>query len=132
MNRSITNATPLQNENNPLYIRMRNRFDFSGNRTIGEFMTMKAVREGYAAPTKAPVARRKSAGSRKSLVSVASLLLSCIVLIFCAFGIVDAVTPADAPALTDGYESVSISESNDPAALSLIFPRNDFTSTIQE
>ena len=132
MNRSINNATQLQTENNQLYIRMRNRFDFSGNRTIGEFMTMKAVREGYSAPAKANVAKRKSSGSRKSLISLASLLLSCIVLIFCAVGVVDAVMPTDAPSLTEGYESVSIRESNDPAALSLIFPQNDFSSTIQE
>ena len=132
MNRSINNATQLQTENNQLYIRMRNRFDFSGNRTIGEFMTMKAVREGYSAPAKANVAKHKASGSRKSLISLASLLLSCIVLIFCAVGVVDAVMPTDAPSLTEGYESISISESNDPAALSLIFPQNDFSSTIQE
>ena len=132
MNNSIARNNQLGGETNPLYIRMRNRFDFSGNRTIGEFMAMKATREGYTAPTKAAASRRRASGSRKSLVSIASLLLSCIVLIFCAVGIVDAVTPNDAPALSESYDAVMIRENSDPAVLSLIFPQNDFTSTIEE
>ena len=132
MNQSIARANQLQGETNPLYIRMRNRFDFSGNRTIGEFMAMKATREGCSAPVKAATARHRASGSRKSLISIASLLLSCIVLIFCAVGVVDAVMPSDAPVLAEGYDAVMISENSDPAALSLIFPQNDFTSTIEE
>ena len=131
MNKTIVNANQIQGETNPLYIRMRNRFDFSGNRTIGEFMAMKATREGYAAPAKTAPTRRTSA-SRKALVSIASLLLSCIVLLFCAIGIVDAVTPNDTPALSDGHETIMINKSSDPATLSLIFPSSDITSTIQE
>ena len=131
MNNSIARANQLQSENNPLYVRMRNRFDFSGNRTIGEFMIMKATREGYSAPEKT-VRVRRTGSSRKSLVSIASLLLSCVVLLFCAVGVVDAITPAAPASLTEGYEAVSIRENSDPAALSLIFQSNDFTSTIEE
>lgn len=132
MNNSIARNNQLQGESNPLYIRMRNRFDFSGNRTIGEFMAMKATREGYCAPAKTVTAHRRASGSRKALVSVTSLLLSCIILIFCAIGVVDAVMPSDTPTLSDGYDSVMIRENSDPAAMSLIFPQNDFTSTIEE
>ncbi len=132
MNNSVARENQLQNQNNPLYVRMRSRFDFSGNRTIGEFMTMKANREGYSAPGKTATARRHLSGSRKSLISIASLLLSCVVLLFCAVGILDHITPSDAPSLSDGYESVSIRANSDPAVLSLIFPNNDFTSTIEE
>lgn len=130
MNNSIAHATHPQGEQNPLYIRMRNRFDFSGNRTIGEFMTMKANREGYTAPAKAAAARRSS--SRKPLISIASLLLSCIVLLFCAVGIADAVTSKNAQPISDGHESVLIRENSDPAVLSLIFPTSNFASTIEE
>ena len=131
MNNTTVRASQLQGENNPLYIRMRNRFDFSGNRTIGEFMAMKATREGYTAPAKSSSVRRTS-GSRKSLISIASLLLSCVVLLFCAVGIVDAVATPDVPALAEGYESVMIRKNSDPATVGLIFPQNDMTSTIEE
>jgi hypothetical protein len=132
MNNSIARENQLRGETNSLYIRMRNRFDFSGNRTIGEFMAMKATREGYTAPAKAATPRHRASGSRKALVSIASLLLSCIVLIFCAVGVVDAVMPNDTPTLGEGYDTVMIRENSDPAAMSLIFPQNDFTSTIEE
>ena len=45
------NMIPNQNSDesgaNELYLKMRSRFDFSGNRTIGEFMMAKAASEGY-------------------------------------------------------------------------------------
>ena len=76
MNSTITAANRPEGATNPLYIRMRNRFDFSGNRTIGEFMTMKANREGYCAPAKSAAPRR--AASHRPLVSLVSLLLSAV------------------------------------------------------
>ena len=129
MNRTTVNQQ--NTETNALYVRMRNRFDFSGNRTIGEFMTMKAIREGYSAPAKTEPAR-KATSSRKSLVSLASLLLSCIILVFCAVGVIDAIRPAEAPALSPAQDSITLSEHSDPAALSLIFPMGGYDATIQE
>ena len=42
----IQNQTNEENGGNELYLKMRSRFDFSGNRTIGEFMMAKAASEG--------------------------------------------------------------------------------------
>ena len=39
----IQNQTSDETGANELYLKMRNRFDFSGNRTIGEFMMAKAA-----------------------------------------------------------------------------------------
>ena len=130
MNSTITAANRPEGATNPLYIRMRNRFDFSGNRTIGEFMTMKANREGYCAPTKSAAPRR--AASHRPLVSLVSLLLSAVVLLVCAIGVAGAVSGETSTSRGSDGASVLMSQNSDPAALSLVFRGNDFTSTIEE
>lgn len=130
MNSTITAANRPEGATNPLYIRMRNRFDFSGNRTIGEFMTMKANREGYFAPLKSAAPRR--AASHRPLVSLVSLLLSAVVLLVCAIGVAGAVSGETSASRGSNGASVLMSQNSDPAALSLVFQGNDFTSTIEE
>ena len=75
----IQNREIDENGTNELYLKMRNRFDFSGNRTIGEFMLAKAESEGYGVLRTGK--RRVSSGIRKlsrrhPVLSALALLLS--------------------------------------------------------
>ena len=131
MNITMTSTTKIHAEQNPLYVRMRSRFDFSGNRTIGEFMMMKATREGYTAPAKATTVHKRIA-SRRPLVSLAALLLSCIMLIIGAVSFINAVSPS----LDEGNSApggvVHISVHSDPETLGILFPTDTSEALIQE
>ena len=132
MNLNTTDITESRVAENPLYIRMRSRFDFSGNRTIGEFMMMKATREGYAPCANAVASRKGSPSSRRPLISFAALLISCVMLIVGAVGFVSAIVPED-PAEADPHSGiVHISVQSDPQTLSTIFPADITDITIKE
>ncbi len=132
MNITMTNTTEIHAEQNPLYIRMRSRFDFSGNRTIGEFMMMKATREGYNPPAKAVSARRSNSVSRRPLISFAALLLSCMMLIVGAISFVSAIVPEDPRGADVQNGIVHISVHSDPETLGTIFPADHSDATIKE
>lgn len=132
MNITMSSTTEISAEQNPLYIRMRSRFDFSGNRTIGEFMMMKATREGYNPPAKAVSARKSISASRRPLISLAALLLSCMILIVGLINFVSVVMPED-PAIEDPQSGiVHISLHSDPETLGTIFPADHSDATIKE
>ena len=133
MNITTTLTTEIHAEQNPLYARMRSRFDFSGNRTIGEFMMMKATREGYNPPAKAATPR-KASSSRRPLISLAALLLSCMMLIIGAISFVNAIAPTPAANEAQGNAGgvVHISIHNDPETLRIIFPADSSEALIQE
>ena len=132
MNITMTSTTEIHAEQNPLYVRMRSRFDFSGNRTIGEFMMMKATREGYNPPAKNVAARRNGSASRRPLISLAALLLSCMMLIIGAISFVSAIAPEDSVGSDIGNGIVHISVHSDPETLGTIFPVDHSDATIKE
>ena len=132
MNITMTSTAEINADQNPLYVRMRSRFDFSGNRTIGEFMMMKATREGYNPPAKAAPARRSASTSRRPLISLAALLLSCMMLIVGAISFVSAIVPEDYAETDLQSGIVHISLHNDPETLGTIFPTDYTDATIQE
>lgn len=116
-----------QAETNPLYIRMRSRFDFSGNRTIGEFMMMKAIREGYDAPSASHQKRRGKSvhWSCRSLASAVALLLSCVLLIFCTVNFIDSVMNDElSSSVTSSgqQEAVRINTLTDESVVKIVFP----------
>ncbi len=131
MNITTTHTAEIHATENPLYTRMRSRFDFSGNRTIGEFMMMKATREGYNPPamTAEP---RKNTTSRRPLISLAALLLSCMMLIIGAVSFIDAVLPSVEEPSAAPSGVVHISVHNDPETLGILFPTDPSDALIQE
>ena len=131
MNITATQNTEIHATENPLYVRMRSRFDFSGNRTIGEFMMMKATREGYHAPRKA-AAPRKITASRRPLISLAALLLSCMMLIIGAVSFIDAVLPSAEEPASAPSGVVHISLHSDPETLGILFPTDESDALISE
>ncbi len=132
MNITATQTTEIHAEQNPLYIRMRSRFDFSGNRTIGEFMMMKATREGYNPPAKTVSARKASTASRRPLISLAALLLSCMMLIIGAISFVNSVSPAVSEPDSAIGGVVHIGVHSDPETLGILFPADSGEVLIQE
>ncbi len=115
---------------NPLYIRMRNRFDFSGNRTIGEFMTDKAIREGFSAPEEAQKSKRRA--SRRPLATIAAFILSGAILLFGGIGVADAITSEPTPPSDNLQNSIRVNSLTDPSAVSLIFPNDTSDMTAGE
>ena len=135
------NATQNQNANdggaNELYLKMRTRFDFSGNRTIGEFMLTKALNEGYG-PVSAGKKRRQSGISKLSrrhpLVSAMALLISCALFLFCTVRFMGDVSAkgADADASGQVADAIMINTVSEPSALEIVFPQNQQINTTME
>jgi hypothetical protein len=130
---NIRNTTEM--EANPLYIRMRQRFDFSGNRTVGEFMTMKAIRDGYQQnDKKAASARTKARGifrGKQAMVSAFALLVSCILFVFCAFQIVGAILPDSADSATPEPVIVKVNTLTDASVVEIVFPTDSSDTTME-
>ena len=132
----IPNQSNEENGANELYLKMRSRFDFSGNRTIGEFMMAKAASEGYG-----PVGTKKHRGSgvcklsrRHPFVSAVALLFSCVLFLFCTIRFMDDVSNKEYVASAGDAESASISINavTDPAALQIVFPQGQQIDTTME
>ena len=125
-----------ENGSNELYLKMRSRFDFSGNRTIGEFMMAKAVNEGYCT---AKSKKHRSSGigklsRRHPVLSALALLLSCALFLFCTIRFIDDVSMKEYSASNGDVESASISVSTvtDPAAVQIVFPQGQQIDTTME
>lgn len=121
---------------NELYLKMRSRFDFSGNRTIGEFMMAKAASEGYG-PMGAK--GRRGSGVRKlsrrhPFLSAVALLFSCALFLFCTIRFMDDVSTKEYAASSSVSESASISINTvtDPAAVQIVFPQGQQIDTTME
>ena len=135
------NATQNQNAAdcgaNELYLRMRTRFDFSGNRTIGEFMMAKAVNEGYG-PVSAGKSRRQSGirklSRRHPLVSAMALLISCALFLFCTVRFMGDFSAKETPADPAGQvaDVILINTVSEPSALEIVFPQNQQINTTME
>ena len=132
----IQNQTNEENGGNELYLKMRSRFDFSGNRTIGEFMMAKAASEGYG-----PMGTKKHRGSgvrkltrRHPFLSAVALLFSCVLFLFCTIRFMDDVSNKEYVAGSGAVESasVSINTVSDPAALQIVFPQGQQIDTTME
>jgi len=122
---------------NELYLKMRSRFDFSGNRTIGEFMMAKAVSEGFAPLKKNK--RRGSSGIRKlsrrhPVFSALALLISCALFLFCTIRFMDDVSKKEytASAVETESAAISIDTVTDPAAVRIVFPEGNRIDTTME
>lgn len=133
----IPNRNESENGTNELYLKMRSRFDFSGNRTIGEFMMAKAVNEGFG-PAKTGK-RRSSAGIRKlsrrhPVLSSLALLLSCALFLFCTIRFMKDVSNKQYMPSTASTESaaISITTSTEPAAVQIVFPQAQQIDTTME
>lgn len=132
----IPNQSNEENGANELYLKMRSRFDFSGNRTIGEFMMAKAASEGYG-----PVGAKKHRGAgvrklsrRHPFLSAVALLFSCVLFLFCTIRFMDDVSHKEYAANAGVAESASISINavTDPAALQIVFPQGQQIDTTME
>ena len=133
----IQNNASEENGTNELYLKMRSRFDFSGNRTIGEFMMAKAANEGFG-PVKTGK-KRASSGIRKlsrrhPVLSSLALLVSCALFLFCTIRFMDDVSNKEYVAGSGAVESasVSINTVSDPAALQIVFPQGQQIDTTME
>jgi len=133
----IPNTNTDENGANELYLKMRSRFDFSGNRTIGEFMMAKAVNEGFG-PSKAGK-RRTSVGIRKlsrrhPVLSSLALLLSCALFLFCTIRFMKDVSARQYMPSTASADSasISISTSTEPSAVQIVFPQAQQIDTTME
>ena len=134
---AIQNQTSEQAESNELYLKMRSRFDFSGNRTIGEFMMAKAVSEGYR-PQRTKARQSRSAwrdlSKRHPVLSTLALLLSCALFLFCTVHFmhdVSDVNEADVASLSEG-SSISINTVTEPSAVRVVFPQQPQIDTTME
>lgn len=134
---TIQNQTSDENGTNELYLKMRSRFDFSGNRTIGEFMMAKAVNEGFASAKTGK--RRASSGIRKlsrrhPVLSSLALLLSCALFLFCTIHFMkDVSTKQYVPSNgTDDSASISITTVTEPSAVQIVFPQAQQIDTTME
>jgi hypothetical protein len=130
------NQTSGESGQNELYLKMRSRFDFSGNRTIGEFMMAKAASEGYS-----PVRAKKKSGAgirklsrRHPVASAFALLISCALFLFCTIRFMDDVSTKEYVASSGSGDSVSISINTvtDPAAVQIVFPQGQQIDTTME
>lgn len=129
----IQNQTSDETGANELYLKMRNRFDFSGNRTIGEFMMAKAANEGYG-PIKAN--KRHGRGVRKlsrrhPVFSAVALMLSCALFLFCTIRFMKDVSTKEYGGANESA-SVSIKTSTDPASVRIVFPQEQRIDTTME
>ena len=135
------NMIPNQNSDesgaNELYLKMRSRFDFSGNRTIGEFMMAKAENEGFCQAKSSK--RQGRAGLRKlsrrhPVLSTLALLLSCALFLFCTLHFVNQVSSKQAPESPSGADasSISISTVTEPSAVRIVFPQRPQIDTTME
>ena len=134
---TIQNQTSDENGTNELYLKMRSRFDFSGNRTIGEFMMAKAVNEGFASAKTGK--RRASSGIRKlsrrhPVLSSLALLLSCALFLFCTIHFMkDVSTKQYVPSNgTDDSAAISITTVTEPSAVQIVFPQAQQIDTTME
>ena len=135
------NGTQNQNATdggaNELYLRMRSRFDFSGNRTIGEFMLTKALNEGYG-PVSTGKTRRQSGirklSRRHPLVSAMALLISCALFLFCTVRFMGDVSANSAETDPAGHvaDAILINTVSEPSALEIVFPQNQQINTTME
>lgn len=130
------NQTSGENGQNELYLKMRSRFDFSGNRTIGEFMMAKAESEGFG-PAKAK--KKGGAGIRKlsrrhPFASAVALLISCALFLFCTIRFMDDVSNKEyvASAGSSDGAAISINTVTDPAAVQIVFPQGQQIDTTME
>ena len=135
------NMIPNQNSDesgaNELYLKMRSRFDFSGNRTIGEFMMAKAASEGYG-----PVKFKKHRGAsgirklsrRHPVLSAFALLISCALFLFCTIRFMDDVSTKEYVASAGNGENaaISINTVTDPSAVQIVFPQGQQIDTTME
>ena len=132
----IPNQSGDENGANELYLKMRSRFDFSGNRTIGEFMMAKAASEGYG-----PVKSKKSRGTgirklsrRHPVLSAMALLISCVLFLFCTIRFMDDVSNKQYVSSNGSGDSaaISINTVTDPAAVQIVFPQGQQIDTTME
>ena len=133
----IQNQASDQAESNELYLKMRTRFDFSGNRTIGEFMMAKAESEGYR-PHRAKTRQSRSAwrdlSKRHPVLSTIALLLSCALFLFCTIRFMNEVSDVkktEVASVSDG-SSISISTVTEPSAVRVVFPQQQQIDTTME
>ena len=133
----IQNNASEENGTNELYLKMRSRFDFSGNRTIGEFMMAKAANEGFG-PVKTGK-KRASSGIRKlsrrhPVLSSLALLVSCALFLFCTIRFMKDVSVKEyAPSKgTDQSASISINTVTEPSAVRIVFPQGQQIETTME
>lgn len=113
--------TPAESKNNPLYLKMRERFSCGGNMTIGELMLRRADRaankETPAAPVEAaPVARKEKVARPRmerrhataiSCVFLAFIAVTLIVLLLSSYtGLSITASPADADSVVSGESNV--------------------------
>ncbi len=133
----IQNQTSDNGANNELYLKMRSRFDFSGNRTIGEFMMAKAANEGYA-PARSGKRRTASPirklSRRHPVLSTLALLFSCVLILFCTIRFMsDVSTKQYAPSGVDqSSAAISINTVTEPSAVRIVFPQGQQIDTTME
>lgn len=133
----IQNNASEENGTNELYLKMRSRFDFSGNRTIGEFMMAKAANEGFG-PVKTGK-KRASSGIRKlsrrhPVLSSLALLVSCALFLFCTIRFMKDVSVKEySPSKgADQSASISINTVTEPSAVQIVFPQAQQIDTTME
>ena len=113
--------TPAESKNNPLYLKMRERFSCGGNMTIGELMLRRADRasrqETPVAPVAAAPVARKEKVARPHIEKRHATAISCVFLAFIAVtlivlllssytGLSITASPADTDSVVSGEGNV--------------------------